>query len=484
MALAGLLAAPAYGQETAAAELLSPADCFGPGGTWIWADFFGIWVPLALLALCAFMWWRAANADDAGDAKLSATFVLIVHGVFLLRLVPYEIHRFCGRVGWATVTGCERTREWVRDDPDTGHGHYVYRDRLTVRGGSAGEDFETVDYVSTKRSVDRHGFVTHLSVVHIGERLTVFYVPGLGRDFAMVGDRAMLGWPVATGMLAIMVGMVDFFAVFCLFAPAKRAAVTRRLRRHPKREREPSQDAFTLGSVGYASRAALVDALEKRLGLRASGNTFLKTRFAGEVGPDARRACVAFDCGVTQESEEWLSGHSVRFEVGGRNLPDARIVRGTHAPKVLPRTPHAAREAFERGGARARTLVQEILERFETPYLQLEPDKVVATVPIARLEPDHYRDLLDLLAELAGCLERRIVQLHRLGTDALALPGASAVGRCSYCHADVTGHELDLVSCARCRTVLHEACWKDCLGHIGHCPLLGCDSTSVARGPT
>jgi hypothetical protein len=477
VALALLLVAPAYGQETAAPEVIYPVDNFGPGTTWLCADFFGLMVPALLLALCGIMWWRATNAQDAETARFSAKMILVVHGVFLLRLLPYEMERFCGHVGWATVTGCEPTRERVRARENM-PGFWVYKNRLTVRGGSAGDDFETVDYVQAERSVDKKGVVTYPSAVHVGSRLTVYYVPGLGREFAAIGDRATLSFPVATIMLALMVGMADFFALFALFATAGDEVEAKRPRRHHK------AGHFYLGSHGYVSPGRMTDALEPRLGLQASGSTFLTTRFDGVVGPDARRACVDFTADAMTKGTRSGSGYWVRFEVGGKNLPDARIVRGAHAPKVLPRTPHAARDAFERGGARARALVQEILEDFETPWLQLEPDKLVAAVPIERLEPDQYRDLLDRLAELAGRLERRAVTLHHLKIEALALPGTSAVGRCSYCHADVTGHEPELVSCARCRTVLHEACWKDCVDHVGHCPLLGCDSTSVERGPT
>jgi hypothetical protein len=453
LAFAVLLVAPAYGEEPAIDKVLYPFDNAGPEWTWVLADFFGLYLPLVYLVACAVRW-----RSDRAAAKTVAIVVLVVHGLFQLFLIPHQIERFRGRVTVGTVIQSQHDERWVHGRRRD-RGYIESWNQLVVHCVAKGGVFDTYEAVD----VD----------IHVGEHMPIYYVPGWGAGWAMAGDRPTLSWPVARGAFALLVGMLEalFAFAFLLSPPWEDATRPRR----PERKHQ-----LTLGSTGYENLSSLVEAVKLELGFSSTGTTFMETRFQGAVGPDVRRACIDF-YGARENPGEPTRTFA-RFTVSGQNLPSARIVEGERSPLVLPRTPQAAREAFQRGGARARWLVEEILE--QTACLELERDRVVATVPIARLELDRYRSLIERMSELAGCLERRLVTLQRLGISVLALPGVSAAARCAYCHADVTGQEPDLVSCAGCRTVLHEACWKDCIDDAGRCPLLGCESTSVARGST
>jgi hypothetical protein len=105
--------------------------------------------------------------------------------------------------------------------------------------------------------------------------------------------------------------------------------------------------------------------------------------------------------------------------------------------------------------------------------------KLRAHVPLTELELADYPRLLVLLDRIVRAFEPVSIPVKVLGGERRALADASGATRCSYCHDHVTGAEPDLIACAACGTVLHEACWNE----HGRCPLLGCPGAKPERAP-
>ena len=88
-------------------------------------------------------------------------------------------------------------------------------------------------------------------------------------------------------------------------------------------------------------------------------------------------------------------------------------------------------------------------------------------------------ELLSSLAQVALAYVRRpaLPAIGELAERYLWLEGNAP--RCPYCHVDLTPEEPALVSCERCRTIHHDACFRE----NGRCTLLGCGGKAVSAAP-
>jgi hypothetical protein len=149
-------------------------------------------------------------------------------------------------------------------------------------------------------------------------------------------------------------------------------------------------------------------------------------------------------------------------------------------PPVTGDTSFDAR--FHLEGARidreARRALAEIFDEFRASKIECRDGRLTATVPEEQLpRPGRYTFLLREMATAARALERVPLDVKILGGERQALAGEHGAARCSYCHAELTGSEPDLVACGSCSTVLHEGCWAE----LKRCPVLGCRGTVPER---
>jgi hypothetical protein len=164
-----------------------------------------------------------------------------------------------------------------------------------------------------------------------------------------------------------------------------------------------------------------------------------------------------------------LFGAFPEIEVGEKHFDDKFHLATTEAAS-------AASALEDRRGARA--AIEEAFDRFGVRRLECGGNQVVALVPFRRLDVDDHRALFAHLARAARALERVPVNVAVLGGERAALTAGSSSPRCSYCHDTVTGSEPDIIACALCRTILHEACWAE----LKRCPVLGCRGREPERG--
>ncbi len=87
---------------------------------------------------------------------------------------------------------------------------------------------------------------------------------------------------------------------------------------------------------------------------------------------------------------------------------------------------------------------------------------------------ERIREILAALDAVAAAYSRR-PEIAGLVERYLWLEGSSP--RCPYCHVDLQEGETGLTSCARCKTVHHEACFAE----HGGCTLLGCNCPDRAE---
>jgi hypothetical protein len=263
------------------------------------------------------------------------------------------------------------------------------------------------------------------------------------------------------------------------------------------------QDLVVLAVMAVAALGALVyllgaderrDAERRR---RKKRNRFIKEveswltlpavtarRFEGRIDPDDRLASVAIhDQGDVTFRVEVFKGPRIRLtpesprtriakllglvkeiEVGDPRFDDLLLVEAANT-----------KEAYGRlRGPVVREKIIEAFQSFGVTKVDVTAEELLATVPFETLRRvGDYPKLLDLLAQTACGLDRVRVRVQ-------ALAGTQGRPRCAYCHADVSGEEPDLVACATCTTVLHDACWTE----LGRCPVLGCLGTSPERAPT
>ncbi|MEZ0228313.1 MAG: hypothetical protein ACAI25_06785 [Planctomycetota bacterium] len=118
-----------------------------------------------------------------------------------------------------------------------------------------------------------------------------------------------------------------------------------------------------------------------------------------------------------------------------------------------------------------------LTEPLATLLYRLGADEVIArngrlgvSFTIRDMLVERLRDVLDTLDAVAAAYARR-PEVVGLVERYLWLEGSSP--RCPYCHVDLLEGETGLTSCARCKTVHHEACFAE----HGGCTLLGCNCT-------
>jgi hypothetical protein len=170
--------------------------------------------------------------------------------------------------------------------------------------------------------------------------------------------------------------------------------------------------------------------------------------------PDAPRLSVTRDNWATKLGR-WLPGERAPGKLDERLAVDAK------SP--------SAKEALEKTALRR--AITETFDHFGVKALAFEHGRVRATVNATVLRHDRYRPLIDLLAAIARSFEGVPLGMGPFGLVRRALKTATGKPRCSYCHADVTGSEPDLVACEKCATVLHDGCFRE----LRHCPVLGCE---------
>lgn len=173
--------------------------------------------------------------------------------------------------------------------------------------------------------------------------------------------------------------------------------------------------------------------------------------------------------------------HAPRVSVRRRGLLDLLGDRPQNALVVLKKLVIVSLDAqrTRKTFATHETLNDRVFAAFEDFSVQsllLWDGKLRATVK-KRIAGSRLPVLLSLLDEIVGAFEPVPVKVTVLGGERRALLGLSGNPRCSYCHADVTGEETDLVACALCRTILHDGCWRE----HGHCPVLGCTGQEPER---
>jgi hypothetical protein len=165
---------------------------------------------------------------------------------------------------------------------------------------------------------------------------------------------------------------------------------------------------------------------------------------------------------------KWL-GRTHEIEVGDEAF-DRRF---------LLETPDAVAAAGLLGHAELREAIERAFTELRVETLELAPGELAATLPADALAPDRWAELARLLGSAARTLDRVPVHVAVLDHEALALRGAGAAARCSYCHGDLSGAETDLDVCRLCGTVIHDSCFRE----LGRCPVLGCRGRPPRRKP-
>ena len=236
----------------------------------------------------------------------------------------------------------------------------------------------------------------------------------------------------------------------------------------------------TIGTTHFPSAASVQESLELQLGLRRispgarpAPRTLDGVKIEGLLPHETRRASVGFFRAST-------GGAYARFKLD----VDPAIKVSLRRPRYWNRGYVLGTDDSVRfGNALAR---EPGLKSAIDGALALGVDHLLAwngelraDVPLEKLEPAQYPELLSLLERIVGSFDPIAIRVKVLGDRELrALKGAHGEPRCSYCHDHVTGAEPDLVACASCNTVLHDACWHD----LGRCPVLGCSGSVPERG--
>ena len=233
-----------------------------------------------------------------------------------------------------------------------------------------------------------------------------------------------------------------------------------------------------LGPTSYGSIEELTDDLIARLGLAAPivirAKRLDKLRIEGALPEGRRRASVSF---FASPSFLWQTKY-VRFQleidravkVSFRRSGVSGVYFGTDDEARVAR-------AFEHDPGLKEALEQ-LFRVHEIEHVLIWDGKVTATARLARVAPGEYATIVKLLDRVAASFEPVKLKVRVLGGERRAHGGMSGEARCAFCHEHVTGEEEDLVACALCGTVLHDACW----GEIGRCPVLGCTGVKPERG--
>ncbi len=233
-----------------------------------------------------------------------------------------------------------------------------------------------------------------------------------------------------------------------------------------------------LGSTKYASIEELTDDLLRRIGfaspivIRAA--RLDKLRIEGAIPQGKRRASVSF---FATPSLRWNTKH-VRFQ-----LEVDRVVKASFRPNWFKGflTGTTDQERVNRAFAHdpgMREALETLFRTHSIEHVLIWDGKVHATARLASVGPEEYLTILRLLDRIAASFEPVRLNVRVLGGERRAHGGMTGEARCGFCHDHVTGEEPDLVACALCGTVLHDACWNE----LGRCPVLGCTGVKPERG--
>lgn len=138
-------------------------------------------------------------------------------------------------------------------------------------------------------------------------------------------------------------------------------------------------------------------------------------------------------------------------------------------------TPLASREVRE--------AVERLLRRWPLDELSIRGGKLVVRGAPDTVGLRELGGLLEALDVLARAYDRRPGDELGLAGRFVWVGGRDVQPRCPYCHDALDDDALALVSCAECRTVLHQDCHAENHG----CPILGCGGRAAdwarAAGP-
>ncbi len=190
--------------------------------------------------------------------------------------------------------------------------------------------------------------------------------------------------------------------------------------------------------------------------------------------PPPVRIRVRRDAGLA--SVEKALGLANDVVVAGGGAFDRRLVVEVQLPdgSQLAETPLADRDV--------RTAIEELLGRWRLDEVRIEAGRLVARGAPELLGATQLQGLLTALDLLAHAFDRRpALELGlelNLGLDDQFVwaGGADATARCPFCK-DGLGAPAELVSCERCRTLLHAECHQENHG----CPIFGCGERGAAR---
>jgi hypothetical protein len=234
-----------------------------------------------------------------------------------------------------------------------------------------------------------------------------------------------------------------------------------------------------LGPVKYDSIEELTDDVIARTGLTSTivvkASRLDKLRIEGALPETRRRASVSF---FGTPSLRWQTNYA-RFQVDVDRAVKVSFSRRTFGEGFQLGTNDQVRvfRAF-RNNPELRATIEELFRTTTVDQVLVWDGKVTATAKLASLDPARYREVLALLERIARAFDPVRLNVRVLGGERRALAGATGDARCAYCHAHVTGEEPDLIACALCGTVLHDACWEE----LRRCPVLGCPGVKVERG--
>ncbi len=247
-----------------------------------------------------------------------------------------------------------------------------------------------------------------------------------------------------------------------------------------------------LGSKAYKDLRELVRDVGQITGLHAEGDWFPsleRIAFHGQIA-DARDAAVTFQT----ESIGSSTYTNVRFSVACDEAPHLVVSEETiftKIGKVLGTT-----DEIEVGDARfdgrfllqttARVKASKVLRvsdvrraiwrifDFGALTLRFEGREIAVVARSSAVEPTNYRPILE---RISATLDRKTLAVRVLGGERRASVDAKGRTRCPYCRENLTGEEPNLVACEKCKSVVHDECWKE---HDG-CPLAGCEGGFIER---
>lgn len=156
-------------------------------------------------------------------------------------------------------------------------------------------------------------------------------------------------------------------------------------------------------------------------------------------------------------------------EVAGGGGFDRKFVVEADAPAAV--TPLASRDV--------RGAVEDLLRKWPLDEVALRDGKLIVRGRPDTLGQRELGGLLDALEVLAHAYDRRLGDDLGLRGLFVWVGGRDPAARCPYCRDAISGGPA-LVTCERCRTVLHAECHEENHG----CPILGCGGRRATWAPS